>query len=157
MKLGAWLVMLTVMILFLSLIGLDIAGLNPINEALGVTVNSTSSEIINADIENSSFWGRMFGETSFSLFGINFTAGILIALLGTGGIVIGLFAKGYDVSLVILPIIVFVGGLFISTFWSIISYVKDFNEAWMTSIVAILFVGLGIGFVMSCVDYFAGR
>lgn len=157
MKLGAWLVMLTVMILFLSMIGLNIAGLNPIREAVGVQINETTGEVINADIENSSFFGKLFGAGTFTLFGVEFTAGILIALLGTGMIVIGLFAKGYDTSLIILPFVVFVAGLFISTFWSIISYVNDFHQSWMTSIITIIFVGLGIGFIMSCVDYFAGR
>jgi len=157
MKLGGWLVMLTVMVLFLSFIGLDIAGLNPISEGMGITTNSTNSEVISADLESSTFWGRLFGEATFSLFGIEFTAGILIILLGTGAIIVGLFARGYDTSLVILPFVVFVAGLFISTFWSIIMYVKDFHEVWMTPIVTLLFMGLGIGFVMSCVDYFAGR
>ena len=122
MKLGGWLVMLTVMTLFLSLIGLSIPLLNPINEAIGIQINETSSEVISADLESSGFWSRLFGEASFSLFGVEFTAGILIVLLGAGALAVGLFARGYDTSLIILPFVVFVAGLFISTFWGVISY-----------------------------------
>lgn len=157
MKLGAWMVMIVTMILFLSLIGLSIPGLNPIVEGIGVNINESSSSIVSADIESSNLWSKLFGTTAFTLFGIPFTAGILIVLLGTGAVVVGLFAKGYDTSLVILPLIVFVAGLFISTFWAIINYTMGFNQLWITSIVSILFIGLAIGFIMSCVDYFAGR
>jgi len=157
MKLGGWLIMLTILILFLSFIGLNIAGLNPITEGIGVTMNETTGGIQNADIEESGFWNRLFGTTAFTLFGISFTAGILIALIGTGAVVVGLFAKGYDTSLVILPFVVFVAGLYISTFWSIMGYVKDLKEVWMTNIVALLFIALAVGFIMACVDYFAGR
>ena len=157
MKLGNYLVLLLTMILFLSFLGLNIAGLNPIREAAGITLNETTGELISADIESSNIFSRLFGTVAFTLFGVEFTAGILVALVGTGAVIVGLFAKGYDTSLVILPFVLFVAGLFIATFWSIIKYVATFNQYWMTSIITILFGGLAIGFIMSCVDYFAGR
>jgi hypothetical protein len=157
MRLGAWIVMIVTLIMFLSLIGLTIPGLNPVLQGVGVNINETNSTIISADIESSTIWNKLFGSTAFTLFGVNFTAGILITLLGTGAVIVGLFAKGYDTSLVILPFIIFIGGLFISTFWAIMNYVIGFNQGWITSIVVIIFVGLAVGFIMSLVDYFAGR
>ena len=146
MKLGGWLMMLTGLIIFLSLLGLP-AGLDGILDTIGVDINQDTSQITSADMESSGFWGKLFGGTS----------GILI-VLGTGAIItIGLFARGYDPSLIILPFIVTVAGLYISTFWGIIKLVIDLNQAWMTSIVGLIFGSLAVGFVMACVDYFAGR
>ena len=146
MKLGSWLVMLTVMIMFLTLIGLP-TGLDATLDKIGININPTTSEIVSADIESSTLWDRIFGS------GI----GILV-ILGAGAVVaIGLFARSYDTSLVILPFIVFVAGMYISTFWGIIDFVSKLNQAWMTSIVGLIFTGLAVGFVMSCVDYFANR
>lgn len=143
MKLGGWVIMLTVMILFLSLMGLQIPILDNILNALGIDINLGTSEIVSADIENSSLW--------------NSITVIFLALVAGGAVVVGLFAKGYDTSLVILPFIVFLGGLFISTFGAIISYTIGGSPTWLVGIVTIIFTGLSVGFVMSCVDYFAGR
>jgi len=147
MKFGGWVVMLTVMIVFLTFIGLP-TGLTSIINSVGININSTSAELISADVESSSLWDKIFGSTN----------GIIVLLIASGGaIVIGLFAKGYDVSLVIAPLIILVGGLFIGTFWGIIKFVSTFNQWWMTSIIVLVFSGLGIGFAIACVDYFAGR
>jgi len=146
MKLGAWLVMLTAMIMFLSLLGLP-TGLNSTLEKVGININPDTAQIESADIESSTLWDRVFGS------GI----GILV-ILGAGAIIaIGLFARGYDPSLIIIPLIVLVAGVYISTFWGVISYVATFNQTWMTSIVGLIFSVLAVGFTMSCVDYFAGR
>ena len=146
MKLGGWLVMLTAMIMFLSLLGLP-AGLDGILGTVGISLNETTFELESADIESSNFWKELFGGTS----------GILI-VLGTAAIVtIGLFARGYDPSLILLPFIVFVGTLYVSTFWAIIKLVIDLNQPWLTSIIGLIFGALAVGFAMSCVDYFAGR
>ena len=146
MKLGSWLVMLTALIMFLSLLGLP-AGLDGILDTVGININQTTSEIESVDMEGSSFWSELF----------NGTSGILILLGGAAIVTIGLFARGYDPSLIILPFIVTVAGLYISTFWGIIKLVIDLNQAWMTSIVGLIFGSLAVGFVMACVDYFAGR
>ncbi len=146
MRLQGWLIMLTAMIMFLSLLGLPV-GLDPILEAVGVNIDSSNAQLVSADIESSNFWAKLFGGTS----------GILI-ILGAGAVVtIGLLARGYDPSLIIIPFIVLVGTLYIGTFWAIIKYVMAFNQAWMTSIVGIIFASLAVGFGVACVSYFAGR
>jgi len=147
MRLGGWMVMLTGLVLFLTLVGLP-TGLTSILNSLGITINPVTAEITAIDIESSSFWSEIFG-----------TTGILVAVIGTGvgSVLVGLFGKGYDPSLVYAPFIVAVAAIFISTFWGIISYVMSFGQLWMTSIVGLMFGVLGVGFVMSCVDYFGGR
>lgn len=144
MRLGGWVMMLSAMIIFLTLIGME-TGLTTTLDSLGISINQTSGEFV-ADIESSSIWDAIFG-----------TAGVLV-LIGTAGLVlIGLFGRGYDPSLAYAPFIVAVGALYISTFWSIISYVAGFNQWWMTSIIGLIFATLGLGFIMSCINYFGGR
>jgi len=147
MKLGGWVVMLSAMVMFLTLMGLP-TGLNSIMTSMGVTTNSTTSEIVSVDVEQSSIWDKIFG-----------TTGILVLIIGTGvgSILIGLFGKGYDVSLVYAPFIVMIAGIFVSTFRGIIIYVKGFEQLWMTYIVVLIFGVLGVGFAMACLDYFGGR
>ncbi len=145
MKLQGWLIMLTGMVMFLSLLGLPI-GFDQILNSIGVNINSDTAQISSVDIEDSSFWSKIFGDT-----------GILI-ILGAGAVVtIGLFARGYDPSLIVIPFIVFVGAIYISAFISIIQYVITFNQPWVTSIISIIFTSLMVGYIVSCVDYFAGR
>jgi len=74
-----------------------------------------------------------------------------------GAVIIGLFAKSYDTSLVIAPLILFVVGIFGSTFFSIISIPEISDVVWIKNIISILFIGMGGAFVWSAVDYFAGR
>ncbi len=146
MKLQGWLITLTGMIMFLSLLGLP-TGLTPILDGLGIVIDPVTAELQTADLENSNLWSKIFGSG----------VGILVLLGGAAVVSIGLFARGYDPSLVLLPFIIFVGGLYISTFWGIISYVATFNQSWITAIIGLIFTALAVGFAVSCVDYFAGR
>jgi len=146
MKLGGWLVMLTAMVMFFTFIGIGLpTGLNSILEKVGIDINQTSLELVSADIESSTFWDEIFGST-----------GILIAVLAST-VIIGFFAKGYDPSLVLLPLVIFLAGVYISVFWGIIKFVATYNQWWFTSIITIVFGALAVGFIISCVDYFAGR
>jgi len=145
MKLGGWMVMIVSMIIFLEFTGIP-TGLSVILNSFGITINSASGELINAGIDNSFFWDEIFG-----------ASGILILLATGGAVIVGLFAKSYDTSLIILPLIVVIGGTFIMTFGTIILYVKALGIQWMTMLVTTIFGALGVGFIMSCVDYFAGR
>jgi len=146
MKLGTFVSMFVIMMIFLEFVGIP-TGLSVVLENFGVTINPTTHELVNADISNSVFYGWVFS-----------SAGILILLSIGGAIIVGLFAKSYDPSLVVLPLIISIGTLFISTFVSIISYVQaETTETWIIKLVATIFVGLGVSFVWSCVDYFTGR
>ena len=159
MKLGAWVVMLSTMIMILLFLGINInsneGDSNPVIESVGIDI--TNSTVQSADISNSGFWKSLFSEEAVTIAGVAISGGALILLLGAGSVIVGLFAKGYDPSLVILPFVVIIAGIYVSVGWSTIQYVGNFNQWWMTSLITIIFGGLGIGFVFSCVDYFAGR
>lgn len=155
MKFGGWMVMIVGMLLFMSFLGLETSVSSYIG-LFGYSVD-IESETFNSDIEQSGFWKRLFSEEEFSIAGVPFSKGILLALVGTATIIIGLFAKGYDVSLALLPLVVFVLGYFVSSFVMIIKLVSDYHQWWMTSIVGIIFGTLLIGFIWSGIDYFGGR
>jgi len=146
MKLPEFCVVIIVMIIFLGFMGFPI-GLSGVVGNYGVTINETTGELVTADMESSSYFLDIFGGTT----------GILIALAGIATVAVGFFAKGYDTSLIILPLIITTGTLFAGTSWTIIKYVSELNQVWATNVVTLLFVGVGVAFLWSCVSYFAGR
>jgi len=146
MKLGSFVVMFLCMVMFLEFVGIP-TGASTILGSFGIDINSNTGELISADGEQSDFWGWIFGDV----------AGILV-VLGLGGvIVIGIFGKSIDPVYIMLPFLVSIGTLLSSTVWTIIKYMSDFQQAWATNIVALIMAGIGIAFIMSCVDYFTGR
>lgn len=149
MKFWNYVVILTAMIIFLEFTGVP-TGLSSILNTIGININQNTSELISADIANSGFYSQVFGS------GVGLLA-ILIAS-GVGIVIVGLFAKSYDVSLIVAPFIVFVGGLYISTFWTLILYVQNISgqQGWIVALITTILAPLGIGFVISCVDYFKG-
>lgn len=146
MKLGSFAVVFLCMIMFLEFVGVP-TGASTILGTFGVNINSDTGTLVSADGEQSEFWGWIFGEG----------AGILVVLSIGGAIIVGLFAKSFDTSLIILPFIISLGTLLSSTAWTLIKYMNTFGEAWATNIVAIIMAGVAVAFIMSCVDYFAGR
>jgi len=144
MKLWNYIILLVTMMIFLEFVGIP-TGLSATLENFGISINPATANLITADLESSNFFDRIFGNT-----------GVLIILLGGGAIIVGLFAKSYDTSLVILPLIVLIGTLFASTFWTIIKYTQALGQSWMTALIATIFVPLGIGFIWSCVEFFRG-
>jgi hypothetical protein len=133
MRLSGWLTMLTGMILFLTLIGVD-TGLTFIVDFLGL--DSTGIAFV-----DSSFFTQLIAA---------------IAIVGTTGLVIGTFGRSLDPRLLIAPFIVIIAGMFAQTFIKIISLVGNEGQIWMTSIVVVLFGSLAVGFAMACLDYFSG-
>jgi len=140
MKLGEWTVVILTMILFLELFGIT-TGLGVILSQFGIATEN--GVVTDADLEGSSIWTEIL-------------AALAVVAVG-GAVIIGLFAKSYDTSLVIAPLILFVVGIFGSTFFSIISIPEISDVVWIKNIISILFIGMGGAFVWSAVDYFAGR
>ena len=144
MRLQGWVVMLVGLILFLTLMGFP-TGLESIVGKLGVSINATNGDFI-ANAEASTLWNDVFN-----------TGGFLVALtLTVGVIVIGLFAKGYDPSLIYAGICVMVGFMFIGTFWGVMSMVGGYEQWWLTAIIGFIFTTLSFGFIMALIDYFGG-
>lgn len=148
-KLGNFVVMLLVMMVILQFIGIP-TGAEAILAEFNIDIDEYTGRLINADLESSNFWKDIFNKDT----------GWLYLILGTVGIItIGFFARGYDTSLIILPLVVATAILFAGTFWSVMLYVIGLPDVgfWMVSLVATIFIGLGAAFTWSCVDYFAGR
>ena len=146
MKLWNYIIIFITMILIIEFSGLH-TGLGGTLKTFGITINPTTSELEEADIQNSSLFLRIF-QTN---------VGILAALLatGVGAIIVGFFAKSYDPSLILLPLIVFIGGLFASTGLALINFIPE-NETWLKALIGTIFLPLIAGYVWSCVEFFRG-
>lgn len=146
MRLGGYMIMLITMLMILPLLGIN-TGTQNILSYVGINIDTTTGTLNSADIESSSFWDIIF----------NTNSGILFIVGTAGAILIGLFGKGYDTSLVIVGFIIAIATAIAPAFYSIIMYMQSTGQSWATNIIAVIFVGVGIGFTMSCLDYFAGR
>lgn len=146
MKLGEFVVVLIVMTVFLEFMGIP-TGLSTILSSYGININPATAQLTSADMGNSAFYLKIFGAG----------AGVLILLSAGGAVIVGLFAKSYDVSLVILPLIITTATIFITTFWTIILHVQTLDQVWATNLITIIMGGIGVAFIWSCIDYFAGR
>jgi len=142
-QLGKFIIIFITLLTFLEFVGVP-TPIGNILDNFGIQIGPTS-DLIKADLENSNFWDEVFLKGS----------GILLVVGATGLAIIGFFARSYDTSLIVLPFIVSIGTSLTATAWGIISFVNDYNAGgWLTKIIAIVFIGLGIGFIMACIDYF---
>lgn len=139
MKLGGWAVMLTVMLIIINLAGLPTGISGEILSKIGLSINGES---ISSNVEGSYLWLYLLG----------IIGGAVVA-----GISIGAITKSYDVSIILAPAIVLLGGIWIGSFPAVINYVNGLGIWWMSAITIIIFGGLSVGFAFSCLDYFAGR
>ena len=145
MKIGEYCVVIITMIVFLQFIGMP-TGLSLIAESYGISINPATGTLISADIGGSSTFLRIFGLGTG-----------LLAVLTLATVAIGFITKTFSPSLVILPLIVLTATTFIGTGWILILHVSNLNQAWATNLIATIFIGIGIAFAWSCVDYFVGR
>jgi len=126
-----------IMAIILEIMGIK-TGLGEVLNNFGVSISS--GVIQTGNLEGSTFWSNI---------------DTFLALIVAGGVVVGFLAKGYDPSLVIAPYIAFVLGLFISTAWTLMLYSQSIGGAtWLTNIIGVLFLGLGVGLLATAVDYF---
>jgi hypothetical protein len=140
MRLQGWIMMLVGMMIFMTLFGIAPSEVSEVLGKIGLEVSET--DIDTEDVEFFYFWLYVIG----TLGGI-----------GIAGAAIGLFARGYDPSLVYAPICVVIAGIFISFFWATIVMVRELNVWWMSGIVYLIFGTLLVGFMMAILDYFGGR
>lgn len=140
-QIGKFTIVFISLIFIMEFFGIQ-TGLGAALEQVGVNLSPTTGAALSVDLENSQLYGNIF-----------LTGGIL-ASIAAGVVIVGLFTRTYDTSLVVLPLIVFVAGLFISTTGAVISQVATLGSSWLTKLIGIIFVALGLGFIWSCVDYF---
>lgn len=138
MKLGAWVVMLSGLILFLTFMGVN-TGLDDVLVSVGIMESGT---VTGGNLGGSSLFGELFTGTGF-----------LVTLGLTSIISIGLYIGTKDINILFAPFIIFVAQLYIKTFYSITKLVGGTGYEWATNIVILIFSLLGLGFIFACVDY----
>jgi membrane protein insertase Oxa1/YidC/SpoIIIJ len=140
MKLWNYIVLMTGISMFFALAGLQIAGMSELFNAIGLTTSSSGIESFEVQ---STLWNRIFG-----------TAGLLSAIGLTSAVGVGLYLYTKDKSYVILPIITGVFFYWGSVMVSLVQQKGDYGVFGIA--LAVMFVPLTIGFIVSCVDYFMG-
>lgn len=140
--LGKYVTIFITLIIFLEFVGVP-TGASVALSSFGININPNTSALESGDVGNSTFYNWIFG-----------LSGILVVVGAAGAVIIGFFAKSYDTSLVVLPIIVSIGTLLASTSWTVISYCSGLEQVWLTKIVTVIFSALAIGFLWACIDYF---
>lgn len=145
MNLGGWMVTITSLILFLTIMGIP-TSMTSTFSFFGLSTDSDTGVIIPSDIKETSFWDELFG-----------TTGILVALAGGGLVAIGLFARGYDPSLIYAPFLIVVAQQLGGTFYFIMQYVSNLGHTWLGVIVSFIFIPLNVAFIVSIFNYFGGR
>lgn len=144
MKVWNYVVIFTAMILFLEFLGIP-TGLSGTLSYFGININPTTHELITADLTSSNVYDYLFGGS-----------GILIILAISGAVAIGILTRSFSENLVLLPFLTTILTLFISTGWTLINYVQSIGENWLTGIIAIIFIPLGVGYILACVEWFRG-
>jgi len=140
MKLWNYIFLITGISVLMALAGIRVPGFTDLFRIMGLTV---SSEGIGDVVIQSTFWNFIFG-----------TGGLLVAAIVTGGIGVGTFIYTKDKSFLMIPVITEVLIYWISVLISIINYSKE--TPIFGILIALIFIPLSIGFIMSCVDYFLG-
>ena len=143
MKLGAWMVMITILV-----VGFVILGFNSPENNIGGTLLTflgiTIGDIFQFTVV-SPFWTAVIGA---------------ITLAAGATIVIGLYGRGYDSSLIYSIGIVAFGTIFlvslIQIYFALFSTLPE-GYYWIAQVIGLVFAGLGVGYVMATFDYFGGR
>lgn len=144
MKMFNYIIIMIAMMLFLEFTGIH-TGVNSTLSAIGVNINQEDSSVIEAGVDNSTFFKKVFD-----------SSGIFALLLAGGAIIVGLFGKQFDTSLVIVPMVIYIGTTFISTFGFLLVYTIALNQNWLTALVCTIFIPLEVGFIISVIDWFGG-
>lgn len=133
---------LTVGLVFLTIIAGLPMGFNHILENLGVTVNATDNTITSQVLTNSGFYLAVFG-----------TVGILIGI--GAAIFIGGITRTSPENYVILAFITGTLAIYVGVFTSIMNYAISLNS-WVTYIVLGIFLPLSAGYIVALVEFFRG-
>jgi len=146
MKVWNYMAIMLTMMVVLSFLGFNPAGSSDVLSATGIQINSTTGELIEGDISNSSWYSKLF----------NSTDGLLI-LVGLGGaIIVGFFTKQFEWKIVLLGFFSAFVVKFASFGWSIVTLAQSTGETWLVGIVATIFLPLTAMFLFSLVEWFGG-
>jgi len=144
-KVRTYVVTMITLMMFLTLLGFE-TGMSPIYNKLNFQYTSDTGTIKEYDLTGGDFWSYVFNEDT----------GVIIFSLG-GAILIGLALKTNTVNILTAVFMVYIGILFGSTSIKLISMLLTAKSAmWITGIAVLIFGGLGIGFVISAVEWVKG-
>ena len=145
MKIFNFVVMFVAMMIFLEFIGLP-TGLGATLNNLGIQINPTTHEVINADIQASTFWDFVF----------NATTGMLLAASGLV-IVVGLTTRSFDINLLLLPFVIYVLVWFGSTGYTLYQYVLlNGGATWFVDLIVLIFGTLSVAYVVAMIEFVRG-
>lgn len=142
MKVWYYIVILTGLMIFLHIAGLP-SGATPLLDTIGVSFGQNRT-IESATITDSSIYTDLFGGT-----------GILILAVGAS-ILVGLLTKQSTENFILLPLITGVGVAYIQTLVGIISYTLSLGDVLVSTLVALIFIPLTVGFIWSLAEFFRG-
>lgn len=146
MKVWNYMMIMLVMMIFLYFIGIPLDGSSATLSTMGISINSTSGELNDADVGGSDWFDALFDPTS----GL-----IILAGLGTA-IIVGFFTKQFDWKLVLGGFFTAFVVKFVSVGISIVNLAKDTGESWLVAIIATIFLPLTVMFIYSVVEWFGG-
>jgi hypothetical protein len=132
------------MLLFLEFMGFHTTA-GGILDTVGISVNNQTSELVSGDVTQSPFYLTLFG-----------ASGLLLAIGLAGAVIVGFFTKTFDWKIALLPFITGILVLFVGTGWQIVQFAQNEGQAWLTGIIAMIFLPLTVGFIYSIVEFFAG-
>ena len=135
----------------LHLFGFPIGITGDVLDVVGITFNNSGGapEIANVTASDSKLYNLLFKDTGD-------TKGILIALgLGLGAVIVGLLTRAKPENLILIPVILILVA-FISSYIALLSYVISQGNAWMTTIVTLVFLPIIVGFIIALAEFFRG-
>ena len=145
MKVWNYMIIMLSLILFLNLIGIPTEGSDAVLSSAGIVVNSTTGELVTADVGDSAWYTKTFG-----------VAGILVVVLTGGAIIVGFFTKNFEWKLVLLPFFSAVVIGFVATGKTIIDLAIATEARWLIAVIATIFLPLTAMFIVSVVEWFGG-
>lgn len=146
MKVWNYMMIMLTMMVFLYFLGFNPAGSGSILEDTGISINSTTGELISGDIANSTWFNELFSPIDGILF-----------LVGIGGaIIVGLFTRQFEWKITLLPFFTTFVGKFVAFGWSVMTLALDTGQSWLIAVFATVFLPLTAMFVFSIVEWFGG-
>jgi hypothetical protein len=146
MKVWNYMMIMLTMMVFLYFLGFNPSGSADILSQTGIQINSTTGELIEGDVSNSSWFNDLF----------NATDGILAVVSIGGAIIVGLFTRQFEWKIVILPFFLFFVTKFVTFGFAIVNLAWDSGQMWLVAILATIFLPLTVMFVFSIVEWFGG-
>jgi len=124
-------------------IALELMGVGVIGQSVGTFIgfNDAGDLQTGIDLTNSPFWIAVLA---------------LLAITTTGGLVVGLFSRSQIENYILLPFIAIQGFIFVDVFAGALKEVNTY-PIWLSGLIVTLFLGTGIGYAITMIEWFRGN